>query len=460
MTDNAPDPDDWYNYPGGFLIHSREHGFVPTPPFPNGIGNAPYRCGEYGQLATTNFQSHHYETAFTNLGYSSHFMEDLGNPYHTPQVQIIPLQFIDDPTFFKYVIIGTEVINYKELHDNYEGFVNNFWRDSTLPLSTDHNKDTFYEIANSVPDYAVITNPVDSAKTLAEESWNMNPGLFWDCYWHYIKTGMYNFETNPVIVSKTINRVIQTERYTRGLVHYLTGGKPLIVSITASTGPGGTITPSGTVFVTYGTLKPYSITANTGYFIDDIKVDGNSVGGANQKSFSTTVQAVLSDHTISATFKPDTVPGKTYKLFDAFNTAARPEGQIIQVYQGNLNWDGVGKVYLTGGDGYINTWADDAFVVTTSSGSLIFTRPSKYYEGISDITSILHSGANQITISVRDIYGYSIGCHETWVYFSSSDPPVPMGIAETGADQSALELPSASYINVTETEQTPSIISG
>ncbi len=158
--------------------------------------------------------------------------------------------------------------------------------------------------------------------------------------------------------------------------------------------------------------------------------------------------AVPSDHTISATFKPEIGTIKNYKLFDGFNTVAR--GQVLEAYKGTLSWDGVGKVYLTGGDGYINTWADDAFDITTDSGFRTFTG-SGYYQGIPDITPILHSGVNQITINVRDLYAYSIGYHETWVHYSSNDPPVLMGVAQPGSDQST--EPSPSIINATETQE-------
>jgi hypothetical protein len=448
MFNSADDPDSWYDYFGGGFIHSRDHGFVPTPPFPNGIGGAPYRCGEYAWLATNNFQSHRYETAFTNLGYSSHFMEDLGNPYHTPQVQIILLQFIDDPDYYKYFEIGTEVINYKALHDSYEAFLNKYWTE-TLPVPTDPRGKTFSEIAGSVTDYVIITDPVQSAKMLAEESWNINPNLFWNCYWRYIKTGQYDFENDPVIVQKTIDRVIQTEKYTRGLIHYVTGGKPLMISINSACGPGGKVTPLGTVSVQYGTSQYYSIAANPGYLIDGVSVDGTYIGGSGEKTFTTVVQATLTDHAITVFFKPEPVINVNHRLFEGFNTVAR--GQVLHPYSGTLDWNGVGRVYLTGGNGLVNTWADDAFDITTDSGFRTFTG-SGYYEGIPDITQLLRPGSNHITIDVRDIHGWSIGYHETWVYYTGSNPV--MMITDEGTSLSHEEQ-VISILNETEPAPVP-----
>lgn len=69
-------------------------------------------------------------------------------------------------------------------------------------------------------------------------------------------------------------------------------------SITASAGTGGSISPSGSTSVASGGSKAYTITANTGYKIADVKVDGSSIGAPSTYTFSN----VTSGHTISATF--------------------------------------------------------------------------------------------------------------------------------------------------------------
>jgi PKD repeat protein len=68
--------------------------------------------------------------------------------------------------------------------------------------------------------------------------------------------------------------------------------------ITASAGPGGTISPSGTVSVPAGTNRTFIITSDTGYKILDVKVDGMSVGAVTNHTFTN----VQSNHTIAATF--------------------------------------------------------------------------------------------------------------------------------------------------------------
>ena len=71
-----------------------------------------------------------------------------------------------------------------------------------------------------------------------------------------------------------------------------------IYTISASAGSNGSINPSGSVSVTQGANQAFTITANTGYQILDVKVDGNSVGAVSSYSFSNVTAA----HTIAATF--------------------------------------------------------------------------------------------------------------------------------------------------------------
>jgi hypothetical protein len=68
--------------------------------------------------------------------------------------------------------------------------------------------------------------------------------------------------------------------------------------ITASAGQGGTISPSGTVYVSTGSSQSFTITPNSRYMVSDVKVDGASVGKVKNYTFSN----VQSNHTISVTF--------------------------------------------------------------------------------------------------------------------------------------------------------------
>ncbi len=70
------------------------------------------------------------------------------------------------------------------------------------------------------------------------------------------------------------------------------------VTITASAGANGAISPNGAVAVTVGANQTFTITPNAGYHVSDVLVDGASVGAVTTYTFSN----VTGPHTISASF--------------------------------------------------------------------------------------------------------------------------------------------------------------
>ena len=72
-------------------------------------------------------------------------------------------------------------------------------------------------------------------------------------------------------------------------------------TITASAGTGGTITPSGAISVNSGASQTFTVTANTGYTINQVLVDGNAV---TLTAGSYTLTNVTANHTIMASFIP------------------------------------------------------------------------------------------------------------------------------------------------------------
>jgi len=398
--DAAAAPDDQPNYWDDRLpipySHQLNHGYVPTSiPF---TGLAPSNAGENASYAKANFQIHQYATAFENIGYASHFMEDVGNPYHTPMVQIIPLLYIDDPFFPS--VVGS----YEKLHDKYEEFVTNHWGD------------TYESIATSVTDYVIITDPEASAKDLAFTSWVENPVLVYACFWHHMIIGNYEFGSNPLITSITKDRVIQTERYTRGLVRYLTGGQPLMISITATAGTGGSITPSGIISVPYGTTQSYTATANAGYVIDDVKVDGYTQGGSGTSLHQVMVTATLSDHTISATFKPTAPPQPGIvplcpagTPFDATKYPQNTPRSNPEEF--TCSWDGTGRVYTSGEKSALTgIYSDDGYTITIQPSNAYFETPVHwaYQHPPVELTSGMRRGLNTLTLTVENWNRYSM----------------------------------------------------
>ena len=82
------------------------------------------------------------------------------------------------------------------------------------------------------------------------------------------------------------------------------------ITITASAGPHGSISPSGNVTVNQGLDKLFTISPNAGYQIADVLVDGSSVGAVSSYTFTNVSQA----YTISATFSLSTATGLIHNL--------------------------------------------------------------------------------------------------------------------------------------------------
>lgn len=84
------------------------------------------------------------------------------------------------------------------------------------------------------------------------------------------------------------------------------GGGTTRYTITASAGEGGEISPSGSVRVTRGSDRTFTITPDEGYQISDVLVDDESVGAVDSYTF----ENVRSRHTIEAVFElEEEVPG-------------------------------------------------------------------------------------------------------------------------------------------------------
>lgn len=74
---------------------------------------------------------------------------------------------------------------------------------------------------------------------------------------------------------------------------------PLTYSLTGYSGPNGTINPSGTLKVNYGTGQTFNMIPNNGFQVNDVLVDNQSVGSVSKYIFTN----ITSDHTISVSFK-------------------------------------------------------------------------------------------------------------------------------------------------------------
>ena len=77
---------------------------------------------------------------------------------------------------------------------------------------------------------------------------------------------------------------------------------PIVYTISASAGAGGSISPDGAVGVNCGADQSFTITPDACYSIADVLVDGVSIGAAGSYTFTN----VSANHTIDASFSLDT----------------------------------------------------------------------------------------------------------------------------------------------------------
>ena len=135
-------------------------------------------------------------------------------------------------------------------------------------------------------------------------------------------------------------------------------------TITASAGDGGSIAPFGNVSVNHGENKTFTITPNQGYSIEDLTVDGQSVGPKKSYTFDN----ITANHTIHANFSslPPTTFTVTFNVSDdqeevwgasvtfngeTKNTDAQGKAVFIEVLTGS-------KAYTVSKEGYNDATGD------------------------------------------------------------------------------------------------------
>jgi len=101
--------------------------------------------------------------------------------------------------------------------------------------------------------------------------------------------------------------------------------------ITASAGDGGSISPSGYVPVMTGDDQEFTITPDTCYEVEDVLVNGSSVGAVT----SHTLANVTSDQTIEASFVMDTDSDITITASAGSNGSISPTGESTLACGGN-----------------------------------------------------------------------------------------------------------------------------
>ena len=108
-------------------------------------------------------------------------------------------------------------------------------------------------------------------------------------------TVSYSVASNTAAASRSASMTIAGNAFTVSQQ----GAATTSVTITSSAGSGGSISPSGTLTVSSGSSKTFTISPRWFYSVSDVRVNGVSVGAVKTYTFS----KVTKNQTISATFR-------------------------------------------------------------------------------------------------------------------------------------------------------------
>lgn len=171
---------------------------------------------------------------------------------------------------------------------------------------------------------------------------------------------------------------------------------PVTYTITASAGPNGSISPSGSVTVNQGSNKSFTITPNSGYSIDDVLVDGSSVGAVSSYTFTNVTQ----NHTISATFKAEV---NNAPVITSTPVTSATKNQVYTYDVNATDSDGDTLVYSL-------TTTPSGMSINSSTGLITWTPTAA---GAYNVTVEVSDGAlfatQSYTITVADSGAYAIG---------------------------------------------------
>jgi exosortase len=191
-------------------------------------------------------------------------------------------------------------------------------------------------------------------------------------------------------------------------------------AISASAGAGGNISPSGYVDVNYGGTQSFTITPYPHYHIEDVSVDGSSVGAVDSYTF----QEVKADHSINVIFaietfniiasvgaggaiSPSGLVSVDYGSSQSFTITANEGYHIVAVIVDNASQGAVSNktnveaafTNVTAGHMITAIFAVDTFKISASAGPGGAISPSGSVN--------VNFGANQ-SFSIRANAGYCI----------------------------------------------------
>ena len=209
--------------------------------------------------------------------------------------------------------------------------------------------------------------------------------------------------------------------------------KPIVKhTITATAGANGSISPSGNVEVVEGADQTFSITANDGYEIESLKVDGAAVSTAPSYTF-TNVRAA---HTIEATFKQKITVEKPSISKQPQNASVKAgEQATFTVTATGTDLKYQWQIDRNDGNGFVDITGADSASYTTSAVDMT-CNGFKYQCVISNSTGSVTTNAATLTVT-EDVTPPLVTKHIITATAGANGSISPSGNVEVleGADQ-------------------------
>lgn len=204
----------------------------------------------------------------------------------------------------------------------------------TLTLTPADTRSLTVTFDNGVPQQTYGVADIGSALPEASKTGYLFRG------WLFDKTGDESFETlsealwTALFAGEAGDLTVDAKA---SLTRRSSGGAPSgtvtpSYTVSASAGEGGSISPSGKTSVDKGDDLTFAITPDEGYVVDDVLVDGVSVGSVT----SYTLRDVAKSHTISASFVPDGGESAWENPFDDVDEAAWYFDAVRYVFENGL----------------------------------------------------------------------------------------------------------------------------
>ena len=240
-------------------------------------------------------------------------------------------------------------------------------------------------------------------------------------------------------------------------------------TITASAGTGGTISPSGAVTVNHGADQTFTITANSGYQILDVKLNNVSLGPAS----SLTIKNVVSDHTVYATFSASGIthtitasagtggtisPSGTVTVNDGanqtFTISANSGYQISDVKVDGVSQGAIGTYTFNNVTGDHTISASFAVIPPTTAEVTGKITNTDTGEGLSEATVSFDQGAYVLTTASDGTFSSSVipaGTYEVEIsatnYYANTLSEVTLSAGMTNDLSSALTPKSPEIVS-------------